>query len=456
MIGPRSRFRINNIVTLLLLCCLAGLLAWLSVRYQTQVDLTQSRRHTLSHASQEVLERMTGAIEITAYVRENISFRQEIKEFVQRYQRLKPDIKLHFLDPHAVPDAVRSAGISVHGEMVLQYQGRSEHVKGVNEEKFTNALARLARGTKQWLTFLEGHGERDPLGKANHDLGLWAKKLIAQGFNVQPLNLVSVPAIPHNTKVLVITAPTIKLLAGEIARITEYLAQGGNILWLAEPGDLHGLEILAKQLGLTILPGLVIDSSGSLIGIEDPTIVLSTPSLYPDHAITKGLDYTTLFPRTAAIQIDNKEAWNISKFLISAADTWLETSPTTEPISYDKINDKTGPFNIGIALEKHNSKTSPDLGSTKDNGQRVIVIGDGDFLSNTYVENGGNLDLGIRLIDWLSNNDDFINIPARTINDAHLTLSPISGAIIGFGFILILPLIFLTTGLTIWYQRKKQ
>ena len=454
----RRQSRINSIVMLLLILSLTGLLAWLSVRYQTQMDWTQSGRHTLSHASQEVLVRLEGPVEITAYAREDAVLRQTVEKIVGRYKRLKPDIKLHFVNPDTVPDKVRSAGISVNGEMLLRYQGRKEHVKTGTEEEFTNALERLARGSEHLLVFLEGHGERDPFGKANHDLSLWTTQLVSRGFKIQYLNLADVQAIPGNTKVLVIASPTVGLLPGEIALIIEYLLRGGNILWLSDPGSLHGLESLADQLSIEIPSGVVIDFAGSLIGIEEPTIVLNTSSMYPEHAITKTFNLTTFFPTTASINVRDNEQWNTSSLLISGDHTWLETGVLEGEIEYNEDSDLIGPLDIGITLEK---TIENDLGNDLDEPsetiqQRIIVIGDGDFLSNTYVGNSGNLDLGIRLINWLSNDDDFISIPIKTVNDAHLELSLLASVIIAFGFILVLPLLFLGTGLTIWWRRKKQ
>jgi len=455
---PRLQSRLNSLVTLLLIVCLTILLAWLSVRYQTQMDWTQSGRHTLSHASQEVLDRMEDPVEITAYAREDAALRQAVEKVVDRYQRLKTDITLHFVNPDAVPDEVRNAGVSVNGELLVRYQGRTEHVKTGTEEEFTNALQRLVRGSEHWLAFLEGHGERDPHGTANHDLKLWTSQLATRGFKIQPLNLATVQIIPRNTKVLVIASPTVDLLPGEIALIIEYLLRGGNILWLADPGSLHGLEPLANQLNIKIPAGVVIDFSGSLVGIDDPSIVLNTPSMYPQHAITKAFNLTTFFPTTASVQIeeqeDNLTAWNKSSLLVSGDHTWLETGVLEGEVEYNEDRDLIGPLEIGISLER-----SLDNASEEDSAsiqQRVIVVGDGDFLSNAYVGNSGNLDLGIRLINWLSSDDDFINIPVKTANDAHLEFPVYATWIIGFGFILVLPLFFLGTGLTIWWRRKKQ
>ena len=462
IVTSRLQSQLNSIITLLLIMCMAVLLAWLSVRYQTQMDWTQSGRHTLSHASQEVLDRMEGPIEITAYAREDAALRQAVKKIVGRYQRLKTDINLQFVNPDAVPDEVRNAGINVNGEMLVHYQGRIEHVKTGTEEEFTNALQRLARGSEHWLAFVEGHGERTPFGKANHDLSIWTAQLVSRGFKIQPLSLTDVQLIPSNTKVLVIASPTVDLLPGETAIIVEYLLRGGNILWLTDPGSLHGLEPLADQLSIEIPSGVVIDFAGSLIGIDDPTIVLNTPRLYPDHAVTRDFNYTTFFPTASSIQVKEQEEdiaqWNKSSLLISADHTWLETGVLEGEVEYNEDSDLIGPLDIGITLEK---TIEIDLENDLDESseiiqQRIIVIGDGDFLSNTYVGNSGNLDLGIRLINWLSNDDDFISIPIKTVNDAHLELSLFASGIIAFGFILVLPLFFLGTGLFIWWRRKKQ
>jgi hypothetical protein len=422
------------------------------------MDWTQSGRHTLSHASQEVLDRMQGPVEITAYAREDAALRQAVEKVVGRYQRLKTDITLHFVNPDAVPDEVRNAGVSVNGELLVRYQGRTEHVKTGTEQEFTNALQRLVRGSEHWLAFLEGHGERDPHGTANHDLKLWSSQLATRGFKIQPLNLATIQVIPTNTKVLVIASPTVDLLPGEIALIVEYLLRGGNILWLADPGGLHGLEPFADQLNIKIPAGVVIDFSGSLVGIEDPTIVLNTPSMYPQHAITSAFNLTTFFPTTTSVLIDEQEKdqapWIKSSLLVSGDHTWLETGVLEGEVEYNEGSDTLGPLDIGISLERTlDNESDADSSSIQ---QRIIVIGDGDFLSNAYVGNSGNLDLGVRLINWLSSDDDFINIPVKTVNDAHLEFPAYATWIIGFGFIFVLPLFFLGTGLTIWWRRKKQ
>ena len=173
------------------------------------------------------------------------------------------------------------------------------------------------------------------------------------------------------------------ILPGEIALIVEYLLRGGNILWLADPGSLHGLEPLADQLNIKIPAGMVIDFSGSLVGIEDPSIVLNTPSLYPEHAITKAFSLTTFFPTTTSIQVKEQEddlaPWNKFSLLVSGDHTWLETGVLEGEVEYNEDSDTLGPLDIGITLERTIDNEADEASSSIQ--QRIIVVGDGNGLT---------------------------------------------------------------------------
>ncbi|MDZ7735062.1 MAG: hypothetical protein U5P41_02140 [Gammaproteobacteria bacterium] len=85
-----------------------------------------------------------------------------------------------------------------------------------------------------------------------------------------------------------------------------------------------------------------------------------------------------------------------------------------------------------------------------------MVTGDGDFLANTYIGNGGNMELGNRIINWLSADDEMITIPVQTRPDTMLQLGNIQAIIIGFGFLVVLPIGLFATGLIIWWRRRKR
>jgi len=451
--NKQDQLRLASGTTVLLLLAFFALCAWLSTRYNFESDLTRAGRHTLAEASLRLLAEIDGPLEISAYARKDSELRSVIKKFVGKFQRAKPDIALHFVNPDAAPDEVRRLGVNVNGELVLRYGGHTEHVRTNSEQEFVNALQRLLQGTERWLAFLEGHGERHPGGKANHDLREWTAQLHNRGFKFRPLNLMESKVIPDNTSVLIIASPLVALLPGELTIIEDFLNRGGNLFWLLEPGEHSGLDPIAEILGISAEPGVIIDSAGQLLGINDPTIALCTARLYPEHPITKDFDLTVFFPKATAIVAQTRPGWLSRPVLNTGNHTWLELGALQGEVDFDPQRERQGPLTLGVSLERLVKQTH-DV-ETPDKQQRILIVGDGDFLSNTYVGNSGNMELGLRMINWLSSDDSLIAIPAHTVEDAQLNMSQLALGAFGLGFLLVLPLVFLGTGLFLWWHRKK-
>ncbi len=449
-----QQLRWQNFIFTLLFLVLVGLLAWVSKRFDFQWDWTANHRHTLSQASLKVLDRLEAPVKITAFARESNEIRGPIRDLVERYQRHYPQITLEFVNPDLHPDQVRELGITVDGELRIEYGKRSELLQTFDEQSFTNALMRLAQSQDAHILFLEGHGERSPLGDANFDLGQFGHTLQTKGFKIHRWNLAKQPELPDNTTLLVIASPQVPYLPGEVHQIRTYLEKGGALLWLAEPGKTKGLEEIAQFLGIRFLPGTIVDPTGQLLGIQDPTFTLVAE--YPPHAITQGFSNITLFPRATAMETMPESPLTGEAFLTTLPRSWTETGPLSGEIQFDPDGDeREGPLTLGLALTRDIESKQADK-EKKTKGQRVVVIGDGDFLANAYVGNGGNLDLGVNVIQWLTHNDQFINIPAKTAPDKQLTLSSAAVYFIGFFFLLGLPFILIGTGVVIWWQRRKR
>src|SRR3989338_9171752 len=275
--SPRKKWELRaiNASFVLLFLVAVGLLQWLSREFPLQFDLTANSRHSLSAASQAAAKGLAAPLTVTAYASQRGQLRRTIGEFVARYQRHKADIRLEFIDPDAAPEQARAAGIQADGELVLEYAGARESLPPaqLNEEAFTNMLTRLGHRGERWIVFLAGHGERSPDRQANFDLSLWATQLRARGFKLRTLALGEHPQIPQNTTTLVLAGARAPVLPGGGEESGNYLERGGNLLWLADPGPLHGLEPVAERLGLEFLPGVIVDpASQALTG--NPAVVV--------------------------------------------------------------------------------------------------------------------------------------------------------------------------------------
>lgn len=447
----RRQLRLQTWTFVVLFLTVVGLLGWLSTRYNFEADWTASGRHTLSPASSELLKQLEGPVTITSFSREDdlSGLRKRTKVLVGRYQRVKPDIALNFVDPDLEPERVRAEGISLDGELLVEYGGRRENLKSIGEQALTNALQRMMRSGERRVLFLAGHGERRYDGQANHDLSQWAKTLTEQGFRFADINLSIEPKIPQDTAVLVIASPQVVLLPGELQLVQEYVNNGGNLLWLAEPAEESNTAPLADQLGLSFLPGTIVDPTGQMLGIEHPAFVIVAE--YPAHPVSEALTTLTLFPKAHAIELtEEKEGWHNLPLLNTLPRSWAELGKLEGSIGYEQGVERSGPLTIGMLLNR-------DRGEGEEKKQqRVAVLGDGDFLSNAYLGNGANQELGNRLLNWLSHDDSHITIAPRTSPDTQLEITPNLSLLIGSGFLLLIPGLLIGSGITIWWKRRKR
>lgn len=141
-VSVRSRrlIRLQNILFVILFLGVVGLLAWLSTLYIYQADWTASGRNTLSEASVSLLGRLEGPVTMTAYATKTPLLRKRISELVDRYRRYKPDLSLTFVDPDLEPQKVRELGITVDGELIIEYAGNQQQLQDISEQGITNAL----------------------------------------------------------------------------------------------------------------------------------------------------------------------------------------------------------------------------------------------------------------------------------------------------------------------------
>ncbi|MDD2929777.1 MAG: GldG family protein [Sideroxydans sp.] len=430
----RSLFYIGLIVA-----CVA--LYQLAARFPLQRDFTQNQLNSLEEGSVYILAQLDQPLEITVYATEQDArqgdVRKLVSDFIALYQRYKPDIKLTFVDPLKEPESIRKSGIRGNGEMVVVYDGRREHLTTLNEQTLTSALMRLARNREQWVMYVTGHGERKLDGKANHDLGEFGRRLTQNGYRIAPLNLTVAQEVPDNISLLVITQPQHKLLKGESAKLLRFVKRGGNLLWLLDAEPLRGLESLAEQLHIDPLPGMIIDPAAQQMNApRDWTL----GSGYPPHPVTRDFDLITAFPYASALSADDSEDWTRQTLVEGAGNGWVSQR---RDMRFDAAQDVPGPFSLALALQR----------SGPEHEQRVVVVGSGAFLSNAYSGNGGNLDLGMNMVNWLAGDEQFITLAPHTAKDGTVTLSKHQLTAFTYSLLLALPLLMIAIGGWLWWRR---
>jgi len=443
---PQPKLLIKNLAFAALLLAVIVTLYQLAAQHPAQWDMTQNASNSLADSSVNVLHQLQGEIKLTMYVTgqdANLGDMHRLtRDFVALYQRYKPDISLTFIDPVKQPEEARKVNIHVNGEMLVDYDGKREHLTLLNEQALTSALLRMAHAKNQLLMYLDGHGERNLEGIANHDLGEFGKRLQQNGFRLNSLNLTLAQEVPNNTSMLIITQPQIDLLQGEIDKILHYIDSGGNLLWLVDAEPLHGLGRLAEKLDIILTPGIVIDPVAVKMNIP---ATWAMGASYPPHPITQNFNFNTVFPFARAINWEENTAWQHSMLVEAAPRGWVSRDIPQGKPHFNKTHDIPGPATIALALQRN----------INDREQRIVIVGSGSFLANAYSGNGGNIDLGINMANWLGNEERLITIQPRAVKDGAITLSKIHLAIISGGFLIAMPILLMLAGAMQWWRRRR-
>lgn len=431
----------NQTVFILLWVVVAGLVLFASDRYHYQADWTATGRNSLSAPSVAIVKALHKPVTVEAFVHSG-PIRHNIGSLIGKYQRVDPRIHLTFINPDKHPALVRRLGITFNGELRVRYDNRSALVLSPTETGVTNLLARLERTGLRRITFLTGNDERKATRQTVLGLSSWANQLRARGFDVASWNLASGGPLTTKAGVLVIADPRIPFLAGEIATLKAYIHNGGNVLWLLEPHHATGLSAVMGGLGVRVRHGFAVDPTSSLLTGASPDFIAI--DRYPQAGPVRGMHLVTVFPTATSLTLKPIPGVKTLPILRSNRTSWQQRAPLG-----GLVQPPTGVMPsaliLGLALQRAHKTTT----------QRMAVIADSDFASNSYIGEGGNLTLAMNLANWLANDDAFINLPNRSSPDLTLSLTRIEEDVMAFGFLLILPILILASGFVVWWRRRR-
>ena len=435
----------DGLFALLLLACVIAA-GWLIARHDRYWDWTHESANSLSPESEAIVRRLDAPLRATVFIDPQDPLGKTIERLLARYQQVLPGLRIRFLDPQRFPEQARDAKVSLAGQIMLEYRGRRETLNAVGERALSAAMARLATSRAPWVAVLEGHGERKIDGEGARDLGRFGQELKDQGFLLRSLDLTTVADVPINTHLALLSNPEIALFPGEADRLAQYLDRGGNLLWLMDPGPLNGLETLVDLLGIGVLPGTVVDAKAA--EFESKTPAVAVISEYPDDPLGAGLKAPALLPGAVAFETRTAPGWTLAGYLSTGVESWNETGRLEGKVFRDEVvGEQAGPLPVVLAL------TRP-LGEDG-RVQRVLVVGDGDFLSNAQVGAYGNRALGLKLLRWVSGEEGQFALPPDPAPAAGLILDHSRRLLLGLGALVLLPGLFLVSGLTMRWARSR-
>ena len=446
-----------------------GVSHYLASHSNVRWDVTQDKQHTLSNNTIEYVSTLTNELQLTAfYVGMPPKY---LLDLFKEYERVSAGvIKTEIIDPIEQIAYAAKFGNAINADerkVIVQSGDNRKDVdfslSALSEDKLTNAIASVSR-VPRTVYFLTGHGEYSSSNQEYAGLSKFKQLLADNNITSKTLMLGITQSIPENCDVLIIAGPKNALTSNEETLISNYLIKGGDALFLIEhtlvttPDKPLSKEKLQKnpslntilnQWGLDVQSDIVVDLTNH---VGDDVGSPATKNYGRHKALTEGLDYT-FYVRPRSLRVLPQRRASIKHAVIvstaSTENSWAETNRALD-IQFDPNTDTMGPVPFAyVVIEDKNA----GLQGKKTSDTRLIVFSDADFLSNVYVNQYSNAQMGLNLVNWLAELDYKIFVSAKEIKVERLNLTSkqIRQVIV---ILILLPFLFVIVGLVVWLRTK--
>lgn len=448
-----------------------GVSHYLANHSNVRWDVTQNKQHTLSNNTIEYISTLTNEVQLTAF---HVGMPPKyLLDLFNEYERVSAGvIKTDIIDPIEQIAYAAKFGNAINADerkVIVESADNRKDVdftlSALSEDKLTNAIASVSRAPRT-VYFLTGHGEYSISSQEYADLSKFKQLLSDNNITSKTLMLGISQSIPADCDVLIIAGPKNALSQTEETIIGDYLTKGGDALFLIEhtivttpdkplSADQRqknpSLNVILNQWGLDVQSDIVVDFTNH---IGDDVGSPATKNYQRHKALTEGLDYT-FYVRPRSIRVLPQRRASIKQAVIvstaSTENSWAETNRTLD-IQFDPNTDTPGPVPFAyVVIEEKNLE---DTQNKKSSDTRLIVFTDADFLSNVYINQYSNAQMGLNLVNWLAELDYKTFVSAKEIKVERLDLTSKQKRQV-IVILFLLPFLFVIAGLVVWLRTKR-
>lgn len=469
------------------------LVAFVSSRpaLRTFYDATRSKDRTLSEESQKVMKQLDGGMTITTYVNvldeEFINYipseQMRDRDRFKQYTRFKPEIKMKYVYYYSpiVDTSIlnRYPGLSEEqtarelasakgyrkGKLFRAEELKDEidlagekygFVRVVRRESGEEARLRLfddmlhhpgeteiSAAMKKMIVApvkiatVTGHGERSITRKGDRDYSIFATNrtfrnaMINQGFDMLEVDL-SKGDIPEEINILLIADPLSEYSETDLAVLDRFIAHGGNLLALTDVGHEAAAEGILSRLGIR---------SGETV---DPEATIPAKGTHEAVEKVGGIFKTLLRNRAfAAVNMPGAGSLEIADTSVFKATPILVTDSLAGPVR-----------TLAMAL----SRKLDD-----DKEQRMIVLGDADCFSNSFLQLANrqnttsyNFNMLPSSFRWLCYGEFPVSSSRKPKKDLDITLTPTGMPLVRNIYCIAIPLLLAAAGTIVILRRKRR
>jgi hypothetical protein len=369
---------------------------------------------------------------------------------------------------------MRTAGIKPDNAAVIEAEGRRLLVQSTDEAEIALGIQRVLRGRSIVTCFVEGHGElpmdnfefhthlegaaghshddasSQVIEMPGHGIGRLRRVLEAQGYEARKLLLATRTEVPPDCTLAILANPRTTFLPAESLALRRYLEAGGAALLMIDLGFAVEPELgrLLGDLGLRAEQEVVVDPLSHYS--TDAEMVAVTG--YDPHPVTRGVSLT-IYPGIRPLtRLPPINGLRVFPLLQSSRDSYtravraVETRLATDEPRDAAATSAVGVRTLGAAVEGPLAAGRPPM--------RAILIGDGDFASNSFFPYMANSDLLLSAVRWLAREERTTAITSRIPVPPLIALTGRQLTTVFVITVVLMPLLVIVFGCVVWWRRR--
>lgn len=381
-------------------------------RNDVHFDMTRERAFTPSPEATRVVSALSQDVELIYFYQKGNPAARHTVAMLELMGRLNTRLKVRTIDPDQNPAAANRYGVRLYNAALLISDGRRLEVPTTDDREIALALLRITRADAKTICFISDHGEysidnfefhthfegvnshsHDIQGMAvvqmeQHGIGRLRRALDKLGIKVRAITVAGAATIPGDCSVVVDANPRTQHAPSEAELLGAYLRRGGSAFFVFEP-DYRlepGLTKLLKTAGVVVDDGVVVDPSDHYYTDEQMIAV----TRYARHPATRFLAMS-FFPGMRPVRPEPVPGVASVALFTSSAASYVVTDRLK--IDSEVATAARGARSLAVASE----------GTLQGGTQpfRLVVLGDADFLSNSFFPYLSNADLVLGSIAWL-------------------------------------------------------
>ena len=448
-----------------------GAVNYLADRYNKTFDATKDQLYSLSDQTLKILGDLDRDLKIY-YFDQSPRFTEAQINLV-RYQNASHRVAVDYIDPDAKPELAQAMNIRTYGTVLIETGPNREEATSTDEEDVTNAIIKLLKGEEKTACILTGHGEADTSDTERDGFSEAERAIQDANYETQVVSLLETPQVPSECTLLIVPGPDKSYFEPEIDVLKSYVEGGGRALIMLDNKKSTEWVTVLADWGVKVYDDLVIELSpiGRMFGGGPLTALVAD---YENHPITEVMgNVASLFPMARGVEAgDAVASWDVQNLFHSTGGSVATEAYEIEDMEIrpDLDNAREGPITLAAATtydvpEEPQDDAGDSSGENDSEGEdepdeedekqgRVVVVGTSLFARNASLGRGGNVDLLLNMLNWLSSDEDLISIRPKDPENTPLNLSQSEMSRVFWLSVVILPVAIVGLGIRVWWIRR--